>query len=120
MGAILGSPVFWNLVTLSIVMGFVLTIWRSRQQPLWAEAYRRLRYNRLGIVALLFIVLYTTVGVLDSIAWRDNRTADPRSIIDRIFQKERERTYSAPRARRTRSEVVTHSALMQWGTTSST
>ena len=67
--------------------------------PLWIEAFRRLRHNRLAMIALVVMAIYVTFGFLDSISWSDTRNAEPRSIVDRVFERTRERTYSAPFAR---------------------
>jgi hypothetical protein len=57
MGSVLSSPIFWNLVTLAIVAGFAWAISRARRQPLWAEAFRRLRTNRLAMGSLVVVIL---------------------------------------------------------------
>lgn len=116
MSSFLSSPLFWNLVTVAIVLGVAWTLWRMSGQPLWVEAFRRLRRNALAMASLVIICLYVTVGVLDGISWKDQRNADPRSVIDRVFGRERERTYSAPGARLTTGEprprpVKEHHAL---------
>jgi peptide/nickel transport system permease protein len=98
------SALFWNLATLFLLALCVWGVWRLRQQSLWAEAWRRLRRNPLAMVSLLVISVYFTIGVLDSIAWKDSKVADPRTIIDRIYQPTQEHTYSAPLSRRTTGE----------------
>ncbi len=108
MGAFFGSPLFWNLVTLGIVAAFAWTVWRASRQPLWIEAFRRLRYNRLATIALIVMAIYVTFGLLDSVSWKDTRNADPSSIVDRIFKRTRERTYSAPFAHWTTGEPHPH------------
>jgi peptide/nickel transport system permease protein len=96
MERIIQSPYFWDLVTLAIVGSFFWAFWQARQQPLWVEALGRLRRNRLAMCALMVVSIYVSVGFLDSIAWKDNRNAAPRSIIDRLFERAKERTYSPP------------------------
>jgi peptide/nickel transport system permease protein len=108
MGAESGSPLLWNGITLAIVSAVAWAIWRASRQPLWIEAFRRLRYNRLAMAASGVIVVYVAFGVLDSIAWRDNRNADPKSIVDRVFGRAVERTYSAPFAHWTTGEPHPH------------
>jgi peptide/nickel transport system permease protein len=108
LSAFLGSPLFWNLVALAIVAACAWTAWRASRQPLWVEAFRRLRYNRLATLALIIMAIYVLFGFLDSIAWRDSRNADPRSVVDRIFERTRERTYSAPFAHETTGEPHPH------------
>ncbi|MCW3055905.1 MAG: ABC-type dipeptide/oligopeptide/nickel transport system, permease component, partial [Chthonomonadales bacterium] len=86
-----------NLFALAIPLLLVVLIARAGRQPLWAEAYRRLRRNRLAMAVLALIGVYGGIAVLDSIHWKDNRTADPHSILDRMTAwVPVERTYSAP------------------------
>jgi peptide/nickel transport system permease protein len=108
MSALFGSTGLWNLVTLAILGAAGWAIWRACQQPLWIEAFRRLRYNRLAMTALAVIAVYVLLGVLDSISWSDNRNADPKTIIDRVFAQTAERTYSAPFAHWTTAEPHPH------------
>lgn len=93
-----------NLVPLAVVATIVLTIRRAATQPLWAEAFRRLRGNKLAILAILVICLYGTIGFLDSISWRADRNAPNLSLIDRSFARQLEPTYSAPWAKETFGE----------------
>src|SRR5688500_14586311 len=98
------NPFFWNLGTLALLLLCIWGVWRLRQQSLWAEAWRRLRRNGLAMVSLTVISLYFMIGVLDSIAWKDSKAADPRTVIDRIYRPTQEHTYSAPLSRRTTGE----------------
>jgi peptide/nickel transport system permease protein len=102
------SPLISNLITLAIVVGFGWMFWRARKLPLWQEAFRRLRRNRLALAALAVVAVYVTIGLLDSVSWKDNRNAAPRSIVDRVFERPKERTYSAPFARFTTGEPQPH------------
>lgn len=95
-----------NLIPVAVVALLVFAVRRAGRTPLWSDAFRRLRRNRLALAALGVICLYGLVGFLDSIAWRDSRTEAPRSVIDRVFQRPKERTYSAPLARETTGEPV--------------
>lgn len=108
MSSLLGSPYFWDAVTLVVVIGFAWAFWQAGRQPLWQEAFGRLRRNRLAMVALVVLAVYVTIGLLDSIAWQDNRNANPRSVVDRVFERTKERTYSAPMARWTTGEPHPH------------
>jgi peptide/nickel transport system permease protein len=108
MSAIFASPFFWNLVTLSVLAACGWAFWRARTQPLWVEAFRRIRHNRLATASLVVVGIYIGVGLLDSIAWKDNRNADPRTVIDRLFDRPKEWTYSAPFARLTTGEPHPH------------
>jgi peptide/nickel transport system permease protein len=95
-----------NLVPVVIVLVLITAIVRARRQPLWAEAYRRLGRNRVALFSLAVIVLYGTVAFLDSIAWAPSKGAAPRTIIDRLFERPQERTYSEPGARMTTGEPI--------------
>jgi peptide/nickel transport system permease protein len=98
-----------NLLAVAVPALLIVVTIRARRQPLWAEAYRRLAKNRIAMLALAVICAYALVGILDSIAWKSSRMADPLSIVDRIFSSVPvERTYSAPFAHYTTSEVHPH------------
>jgi peptide/nickel transport system permease protein len=77
---------------------------RARRQPLWAEAYRRLGRNRLAMVALAVIALYGLVAFLDSIGTTDRVSQTRKTVLDRVFERSQERTYSAPLAEMTFGE----------------
>jgi hypothetical protein len=97
-----------NIVPFLVIGLVIYAIINARKQPLWAEAYRRLRKNKLAIGALCVVGLYVGVAVIDSIGWKNDKNAERRTILDRIFdarfQKDgalkRERTYSAPAQKR--------------------
>ncbi|OGO37934.1 MAG: hypothetical protein A2147_07090 [Chloroflexi bacterium RBG_16_57_8] len=97
-----------NLIPILVVVVLITTVLHAGRQPLWAEAYRRLRRNRLAILALCIIACYGTIAVLDSIGWRDGRNEPRLTIIDRAFQHPKERTYSAPLATMTMGEPTPH------------
>ena len=97
-----------NLIPIMVVVIMVLTVVKARKQPLWSEAFRRLRRNPLAMISLVVITLYGTVAVLDSISWQDGRNEPRKSVIDRMFQKPKERTYSAPLAKVTIGEPKPH------------
>jgi peptide/nickel transport system permease protein len=98
-----------NLLALLIPFGLIALVIRAGREPLWDEAYRRLRRNWIALGALAVICLYGSVAVLDSISWQDSRSADPASVLDRAFAKiPVERTYSAPLAAWTTGEPHPH------------
>jgi peptide/nickel transport system permease protein len=98
-------PIFNNVLPFLIVAALIAVVVRAGQQPLWAEAYRRLRSNTIAMIALAVICLYGLVAVLDSVSWQDNKTTRPQTILDRIFKNvPQERTYSAPGATMTFGE----------------
>ena len=93
-----------NLVTaLLLGLGAGAYIFVSRNR-LWKEACHELWRKRP--VAIMVVGMYVLVALLDSIAWvggavkGDDAVAahEARSIIDRVFQGTRERSYSAPLA----------------------
>lgn len=91
----------WALVVVGL-LGFVVL--RSRRAPLWAEAYRRLARDRRAMGALAVIALYGLVGFSDSIGWYDRERQERRTVVDLLFEREKEKTYSAPGARVTSGE----------------
>lgn len=92
----------------------------SRKEGFIKEAARRIRMNRLALVALVFLLAYGAVALADSIRWRDSikddngkvsltkdgsiiYSAEPLSILDRVLSSMRnntEKTFSAPLAAR--------------------
>src|SRR5579859_7599825 len=106
---IIGLFSFRNLLALLVPAILIASVVRAGRQPLWDEAYRRLRRNRIALTALAVICLYGLIAVLDSISWQDSRAGDPASILDRMFAKiPVERTYSAPLAAWTTGEPHAH------------
>jgi peptide/nickel transport system permease protein len=93
-----------NLLPLAIAAALAAAVLRARREPLWAEAYRRLGRNRLALAALAVIALYGTVALLDSLGWRNSHAAPRKTVIDRLFERPKERTYSAPLATMTTGE----------------
>ena len=103
------TTILSNIFPLALVGLLVWMIARAGRTPLWAEAYRRLRGNKIAMVSLAVLCLYIGVGVLDSIAYQDNKTAEPKTLLDRAFARVPvERTYSAPFATMTASEPQPH------------
>jgi peptide/nickel transport system permease protein len=98
------AAVLQNLVPVVVVALLVAAILRARREPLWAEAFRRLRRNWMARIAMAVICLYGLIAFLDSIGWQDSKTAPRKTIVDRLFQRPQERTYSAPGARMTTGE----------------
>jgi peptide/nickel transport system permease protein len=98
-----------NAVPVVVVGLLVAAVLRARREPLWAEAFRRLRRNRVAMVALCVIGIYGLIGFMDSIGWqRDDARV---TVIDWLFQRPRERTYSAPLATMTTGEPRPHKLL---------
>ncbi len=105
------SATFSNLLNNALPCGIValvlIAIVRAGRTPLWAEAYRRLRRNRVAVISLIVIALYASVAALDSVGWT-NADGAWTSVIDRVFQKPQERYYSAPFAFMTVGEPKPH------------
>jgi peptide/nickel transport system permease protein len=97
-----------NLLPFALVAVLSICLARAGRQPLWAEAFRRLRRKPLALGALGIILLYGLVGLLDSVSWQDNSRQSSRSLIDRCCRRPVERTYSAPFATMTTGEPISH------------
>lgn len=107
----MGETLLANLVPPLLVAALATGVVRAGRAPLWGEAYRRLRRNRLALAALAVIGVYGLIAFLDSIGWRDDRNAPFRTVVDRLFERPKERTYSAPLARVTTGEPTPHPLL---------
>lgn len=95
----------YNLSPVALIGVAVLVFLRARQTPLWGEAFRRLARNPSARVAMAVIAIYATIGIADSIGWYDATTQERRTVIDAIFERKPERTYSAPLAEMTTGEA---------------
>jgi peptide/nickel transport system permease protein len=95
----------YNLSPVALIGVAVLIFLRARQTPLWGEAFRRLARNPSARAAMAVIALYATIGIADSIGWYDSATQERRTVIDAIFERKPERTYSAPLAEVTTGEA---------------
>jgi hypothetical protein len=80
-------PILHNMFPLVIVTLVVWAVIHARQQPLWAEAYRRLAHNPLALMALGIICLYGVIAVLDSLQWSDTQIEEPKTVLDRLFAR---------------------------------
>ena len=92
------------VLSLLIPFAIVVAIVRARREPLWAEAFRRLRTNKVAMVSAVVLSVYALLGVVDGIGWQEPGKIGSQTLIDRVFAKPSEATYSAPLAQRT-SEV---------------
>ncbi len=63
----------YNGLACAIVLLVVFAIVRAGRSPLWAEAYRRLRRNRIAMISLAVIVVYAAIALADSIGWQNAR-----------------------------------------------
>lgn len=96
--------VLLNLVPLLIPIAFAAVMVVVARQPLWAEAFRRMRRNRLAMAALAVIGVYVLIAMLDSVGWKSDKNAPYKTVIDRVFEMPQERYYSAPLAKTTTGE----------------
>ena len=58
-----------NLITCLVVVGLIVVVVRAGREPLWAEAYRRLRRNAAAMAALVVIVLFLLLGGVQRQYW---------------------------------------------------
>lgn len=93
-----------NLLPVLALIAGAWMLWRANQTPLWREAFRRLRTNRIAIGAGAVLAAYGTIGIADSIGWVDSTRQERRTIVDALFERPKERTYSAPLASITTGE----------------
>jgi peptide/nickel transport system permease protein len=105
------ADIFSNLVALAAFGVLLTTIIRARRQPLWAEAYRRLGRNKVAMTMLCILSLYGMIALLDSIGWTNTTTHNRETVVDKIFQRPAERTYSAPLATETTGEPTPHKLI---------
>ncbi len=88
------------VLLLLVAAGFALRFVRGNR--MWRDALAQLWRRRRG--SLLVIVAFLLVGLLDSVAWTGGQGQDAlaaheaRTVIDRLFQGDREASYSAPLA----------------------
>jgi len=108
----LASDFVFNLTPL-VVLGLLAWAFLSaRRQPLWAEAFRRIRLNRLALFALAVIGVYGLIALADSFGATDKKSQTRVTLLDRVAGpslddpavRPVERTYSAPFATMTTGE----------------
>lgn len=104
MGKLLDNDIVRNIVPLIVVGVLLYALISAGKQPLWAEAYRRLRRNVVAIIAASIIGIYGLIAVLDSLGTTDKKSQTFVTLLDRIAQREQERTYSAPMGTMTTGE----------------
>lgn len=101
----------WTDILLYLLFFVLLLsiIWTSHH-PYWAEPWGRVGQRKLGMMALVFLVVYSMVAFLDSIHFRvitnqfsdspvSNHSNQVQSLLDVLIRPlgyENERTYSAP------------------------
>ena len=103
-GKLLDNDFVRNLTPLLVVGLLLYALVAAGRQPLWAEAYRRLRRNSGAMVAVAIIGVYGLVAVLDSLGATEKKSQTFVTLLDKIAGREQERTYSAPFASMTTGE----------------
>jgi peptide/nickel transport system permease protein len=88
------------LVTLLLVFS-VWSVRAALRTPLWSEAARRMRRRKSVVAAFAIVAVFGLLAICDSYAWSSKRNEAPRTILDRMFERPQERTYSAPLASKT-------------------
>jgi peptide/nickel transport system permease protein len=97
-----------------LVAGIALYFWYARRQPHLRRPWGRVTQSAAGMAALLVLVVFVAVGLLDSLHYRpalERRSeggetvysTEVRSLLDTLVAplwQHRERTYSAPLATR--------------------
>jgi peptide/nickel transport system permease protein len=95
----------WPFLVLAL---FIWVIALSQREVLWREAYRRIRKNKIAVCAAIVLVAFTSVAFLDCVSWQPSKSAPVATMLDLIFQRKLERTYSAPLGAITTGEVNEH------------
>ena len=93
-----------NLIPFVVVAVLIAALIVARRKPLWSEAFRRLRRNPVAIISLAVIMLFGTVAFLDSIVLPYKKNDAPKTVIDKLMERPKEYTYSAPGATMTTGE----------------
>jgi peptide/nickel transport system permease protein len=97
-----------NLIPVALVALLVFALRRARNEPLWADAFRRLRRNGVAMVSLAVILLYCAVAIADTVGWRNGKAGEYRTVLQRVADVPKEYYYSAPLARETTGEPKPH------------
>ena len=95
----------YDLVPIVTVLLIAIALLKAGQQPLWAEAYRRIRRRPVALGAVIVICLYGAVAFADSIGWYDAKSQERVTLLDTVAKREKERYYSAPGATMTTGEA---------------
>lgn len=108
----------YNLVPLTIVVLCILVLRRALKEPLWSEAYRRIRRRPIALVALGIIGLYALIALSDSFGWYDAKSQERMTVLDSVAKRDKERYYSAPLGDKTVGEAFPKKLKEKhiWGT----
>jgi peptide/nickel transport system permease protein len=120
-------PALQNCLVAVAAASAIWLAWHASRRTHWRLAARQIADSRLATASLAVIFLYVTIGVLDSVSWRDRAVgtdgtpvvdpsgrpvydALPRSVLDRLcapLVTRQEKTYSPPFADRLFSRETT-------------
>lgn len=92
LSSILESDFVFNLIPILVLGGLIMALVSAGRQPLWAEAYRRMRRNKLAWVAFIVIALYGAVALLDSFGLTDKESQTRVTVLDKIALRDAEKT----------------------------
>jgi peptide/nickel transport system permease protein len=95
----------YNLMPIAVVVLLALALLRAGKEPLWAEAYRRIRRRPVALAALAVIGLYSLVAFSDSVGWYDSKSQERMTVLDVVAKREKERYYSPPMGDKTVGEA---------------
>ncbi|HET6382257.1 MAG TPA: ABC transporter permease [Armatimonadota bacterium] len=87
-----------DLITLLVIVCVLLSARALWVSPVWHDRMRRLWRSRAARVALAILAVYALFAVMDSIVWHNPPYGVTKSALDRVFERQSERTYSAPLA----------------------
>lgn len=100
-GGLLVPNILANLPPVIVLALIITVLARSRREVLWKEAYRRLSKNKMAIAAISVIALYSCLVFMDSISYQASKNDEPKTVVDMLFKKPFERTFSSPLAETT-------------------
>lgn len=71
MGMAFQPVILWTdaLIFILVISSFILILWTRRQEH-WREPWRNVLKRKLGMISLVILLAYATVGLLDSIHFR--------------------------------------------------
>lgn len=115
--SIWASYAFQNALVIGFLALVAWMVWGASKREYWRQAWRQIRRNRMAMVSMVILSFYASIGLLDSLAWRDRvmHNGQPAvdekgqpiyetrglTILDRVLfslKSKTERTYSAPLA----------------------
>jgi len=106
------SHILSNISTIIVLVAAVWGIVFVARHKFWGPRLKNAFSKKLPVVALIIAVIYLSIAMLDSLAWKDSmegegnalQASEPRTIIDRLFSaavstpewEYREKSFVAP------------------------